>query len=62
MFACSNIMEHSSDPKALHALRDDPSAWQGHVSAESAALAQGLLSFKFLDFGHSKVSELATLS
>jgi hypothetical protein len=50
-------MEHSSDHKALQALRDDPAAWQGqeYVSPESAALARGLLTFKILDFGHSKV-------
>jgi hypothetical protein len=51
-------MEHSSDPKALQALRDDPEAWQGqYVSPASAALARGLLTFKILDFGHSKVSD-----
>jgi hypothetical protein len=56
LLSCSNIMEHSSDPKALQALRDDSEAWKGHVSPASAALARGLLTFKILDFGHSKVS------
>uniref|UniRef100_A0A383WJU6 Protein kinase domain-containing protein n=2 Tax=Tetradesmus obliquus TaxID=3088 RepID=A0A383WJU6_TETOB len=55
----SNIMEHSTDPEALQALRDDAQTWQaqGFVSAESAALAKGLLTFKILDFGHSKINE-----
>lgn len=53
--ACSNVMEHVLDPSAYERLLQDPDTWrsQGYESAASAALQQGILTLKLLDWGHS---------
>lgn len=55
----SNIMEHATDPKAYEALQKDQNSWmkEGYESAAGAAVAKGLLTFRILDFGHSKIND-----
>jgi hypothetical protein len=52
-------MEHVLDPSAYERLLQDPDTWrsQGYESAASAALQQGILTLKLLDWGHSEIHE-----
>jgi hypothetical protein len=52
-------MEHVLDPAAYEQLQKDPNSWrkQGYESAASAALDQGILTLKLLDWGHSDIHE-----
>jgi hypothetical protein len=56
---CSNIMEHVLDPQRYEELLQNPDTWrkQGYESAASAALDQGVLTLKLLDWGHSEIHE-----
>jgi hypothetical protein len=52
-------MEHVLDPKRYEELLQNPDTWrkQGFESAASAALDQGVLTLKLLDWGHSEIHE-----
>lgn len=52
LLLCSNIMEHVLDPAAYERLLQNPDTWrkQGYESAASAALDQGVLTLKLLDW------------
>lgn len=52
-------MEHVLDPKKYEVLLQNPDTWrkQGYESAASAALEQGILMLKLLDWGHSEIHE-----
>lgn len=55
-------MEHVLDPAAYERLLPDPDTWrrQGYESAAGAALDQGILTLKLLDWGHSEIAESAS--
>lgn len=52
-------MEHILDPPAYEELLQNPETWRskGYESAASAALMQGILTLKLLDWGHSEIHE-----
>jgi hypothetical protein len=52
-------MEHVLEPKRYDELLQNPDTWrkQGYESAASAALDQGVLTLKLLDWGHSEIHE-----